>query len=106
MLGQTMPFGLFLLLISQLSAAPAITSVMNAASNLPSLLPNGSIAAGSIFVVKGSGMGPANISIAPNPFQATGLSGTSAAITVNGTTVNALMYYTSDKQIAALLPSS
>jgi uncharacterized protein (TIGR03437 family) len=89
-----------------LSAAPAITSVMNAASNTPSILPNGAIAPGSLFVVKGSGLGPPNISVASNPFQSTNLSGTSATITVNGTTVSALMYYTSDQQIAALLPSN
>lgn len=90
----------------RLSAAPAISGVMNAASNTPSVLPNGAVAPGSIFVVKGSGMGPAAISIAGNPFQSTSLSGTSATIVVSGTTVNALMYYTSDKQIAALLPSN
>jgi hypothetical protein len=28
------------------------------------------------------------------------------AVTVGSTTVNALMYYTSDKQVAALLPSN
>jgi uncharacterized protein (TIGR03437 family) len=107
---QTIPFVAFLLLISagtaQLSAAPAITGVTNAASNLPSVLPNGAVAPGGIFVVKGSGMGPAAISIASNPFQSTSVSGTSATIVVGGTTVNALMYYTSDKQIAALLPSN
>ncbi len=92
--------------IPRLSAAPTITSVANGASNTPSILPSGSIAPGSIFVVYGGGMGPANISIASNPFQSTSLNGTSATITVNGTTVNALMYYTSDKQIAALLPSN
>lgn len=79
---------------------------MNAASNTPSILPNGSIAQGGIFVVKGNGMGPADLSIASKPFQSTSLSGTSATITVNNVTVNALMHYTSDKQMAALLPSN
>jgi uncharacterized protein (TIGR03437 family) len=79
---------------------------MNAASNLPSVLPNGPIAPGSIFIVKGSGLGPSTLAVASAPFQSTTLNGTSAAVTVNGTTVNALMYYTSDKQIAALLPSN
>src|SRR5712692_773982 len=100
----------FLLVISagaaQLSAAPVIASVANAASNTPSALPNGSIAPGSIFVVNGTGLGPANISTDSKPFQSTSLNGTSAAITVNGTTVSALMAYTSDKQIEALLPSN
>jgi uncharacterized protein (TIGR03437 family) len=34
------------------------------------------------------------------------LSGASVAVTVGSATVNALMYYTSDKQVAALLPSN
>jgi uncharacterized protein (TIGR03437 family) len=92
--------------MSQLSAAPVITSVANAASNTPSALPNGSIAPGSIFVVNGSGLGPADTVTDPTPFQSTSLSGTSATITVNGTTVSALMAFTSDKQIQALLPSN
>src|SRR5579862_1682848 len=82
---------------SLISAAPAITSVQNAASNILAV-PNAAIAVGSIFVVKGSGLGPPNISIASKPFQSTTLSGTAVAITNGGTTVSALMYYTSDSQ--------
>jgi uncharacterized protein (TIGR03437 family) len=44
--------------------------------------------------------------VASKPFQGTTLSGTSVAVTVGSTTVNALMYYTSDGQVAALLPSN
>ena len=92
---------------SLISAAPAITSVQNAASNIPLPLPNAAIAFGSIFVIKGSGLGPPNISIASKPFQATTLSGTSVAIAyLGGRTASGLMYYTSDSQIAALLPSN
>src|SRR6516165_7560172 len=89
--------------IAQLSAAPVITSVANAASNIPF---NSPVAQGAVFVIKGSGLGPADISVATAPFQNTNLSGTSVAVTVGSTTVNALMYYTSDKQVAALLPSN
>lgn len=92
--------------IPGLSAAPAITSVSNAASNIAPGLPNAGIAPGSIFVVYGSGLGPATISIATAAFQSTSLSGTSVAVTVGGTTVNAPMYYTSASQVAALLPSN
>jgi uncharacterized protein (TIGR03437 family) len=92
--------------ITGLSAAPVITSVMNAASNKDPRLPGASIAKGSIFIVYGSGLGPANIIIAPAAFQSTSLSGTSVKVTVNGQPVDALMYYTSSTQIAALLPSS
>ena len=88
---------------SMLSAAPAITGVANAAANIPF---NHPIAQGAIFVIYGSGLGPANISVAPSPFQSTTLSGTSVSVTVGGTTVNALMYYTSATQVAGLLPSN
>ncbi len=101
---------LLLILISgaipRLSAAPVITGVVNAASYKDSRLPGATIAPGSIFIVTGSGLGPANIAVAPAAFQSTSLSGTSVAVTVGGKTVNALMYYTSATQIAALLPSS
>ena len=89
-----------------LSAAPNITSIQNAASNITAGLPGAPLAQGSIFILKGSGLGPATISIASKPFQSTTLSGTSVSVVVNGTTVNALMYYTSDSQVAALLPSN
>ena len=94
------------LLISGASAAPVITSVLNAASNKDPRLPNSSIAKGSIFIVKGTGLGPATLMIAPRAFQSTSLGGTSVKVTVNGQSVDALMYYTSDTQIAALLPSN
>jgi uncharacterized protein (TIGR03437 family) len=106
-------FGLlsFLFLVSltpRLSAQPTITAVENAASNIAPGLPNSGIAQGAIFIVQGSGLGPANISIAPSGsiFQSTSLSNTSVAVKVNGTTVNALMYYTSAAQVGALLPSN
>ncbi len=83
-----------------------ITSVQNGASNITPGLPNAGIAQGSIFIVQGAGLGPANISIAAAAFQSTTLSNTSMAVTVGGTTVNAPMYYTSASQVAALLPSN
>ena len=89
-----------------LSAAPTISSVVNGASNIVPGLPNAPVAQGSIFVIYGRGLGPANISFAPAAFQSTTLSGTSVAVTVGTTTVNAPMYYTSAGQVAALLPSN
>jgi len=86
--------------------APVINSVVNAASGIAQGLPNGGIAQGAIFLIVGSNLGPGTISIAQNAFQNTTLSGTSASITVNGTTVPALMYYTSAGQVSALLPSN
>ena len=92
--------------IPRLSAAPVIASVVNAASYTDPRLPGSGITPGSIFIVTGSGLGPANIAVAPTAFQSTSLSGTSVKVTVNATTVNALMYYTSATQVAALLPSN
>jgi uncharacterized protein (TIGR03437 family) len=85
---------------------PTINSVQNAASNIPAGLPNAGIAPGAIFAIYGLALGPPAVSIAQSAFQTTSLSGTSVAVTVAGTTVNALMYYTSAGQVAALLPSN
>jgi uncharacterized protein (TIGR03437 family) len=83
-----------------------ITSVQNAASNIAQGLPNGTIAQGAIFIVQGSGLGPTTLATATAAFQSTTLSNTSVTVTVGGTTANALMYYTSGAQLAALLPSN
>lgn len=85
---------------------PTITNVTNAASNITAGLPNAGIAQGAIFLIFGSDLGPNLISIAQNAFQSTNLSGTSISVTVNGITVAPLLYYTSAKQVGALLPSN
>jgi uncharacterized protein (TIGR03437 family) len=96
----------FLLSISACLAQPRITSVENAASNIPPGLPNAPIAQGATFVVKGSNLGPAAIVIDSEfPFS-TSLAGTSVRVTVGGQTRDGIMYYTLDRQIAAILPSS
>ncbi len=84
-------------------APPVITSVQNAASNIAFNFP---LAQGGVFVIKGTALGPGKISIASAAFQSTSLSGTSVAVNVGGTKVDALMYYTSSGQVAALLPSN
>ena len=89
-------------------AAPSIASpgVYNSASYALSAFPNGGIAQGSIFVIFGTGMGPSTIAYNSSlPYQ-TSLSGTSVGVTVNGTTVACLMFYTSAGQVAAILPSN
>jgi uncharacterized protein (TIGR03437 family) len=88
------------------TTTPLVTAIENSASNLTPGLPNASIAQGAIFIVQGSGLGPANIQISPSAFQSTTLAGTSISVTSGGKTANAPMYYTSDGQLAALLPSS
>jgi uncharacterized protein (TIGR03437 family) len=87
-------------------AGPNVTSVVNGASYIPPGLPNAGIAQGGIFIVFGGGIGPANLTFAARAFQSSTVSNTSVSVTVAGTTVNALMYYTSASQLAALLPSN
>jgi uncharacterized protein (TIGR03437 family) len=89
-----------------IATGPIIGSVTNAASYIDPTLPNGGIAQGSIAVIKGVNLGPANLSVASNAFQNSILSGTSVSITVGGTTVAGLLYYTSSTQVAFLLPSN
>jgi uncharacterized protein (TIGR03437 family) len=88
------------------ASAPTITNVENAAGEVSQGLPNAGIAQGSVFILVGTGMGPLNLLVSPAPFQSTSLGGTSVSITVGGASVNALMYYTSATQVAALLPSN
>jgi uncharacterized protein (TIGR03437 family) len=85
------------------SATPG--SVVNAASNLSYVLPNAAIAQGSIFVFYGRSIGPATLVQAKYPLPTT-LAGTSAQVTVNGTTAAAYMVYTSATQAAMVMPSS
>ncbi|HET6205944.1 MAG TPA: hypothetical protein VFD98_03995, partial [Terracidiphilus sp.] len=83
----------FCLASTSLSAAPTIAAlgVKNSASYANPGFQNGSIAQGSLFVVFGSGMGPAQIQYAATfPLPAT-LAGTSASVTVNGTTLPCVM---------------
>jgi uncharacterized protein (TIGR03437 family) len=85
--------------------APMITAIENAATNIPPGLPNAAIAQGALFVVKGKNLGPANAVVAsafPLPLS---IGGTSIQVTVGGTTVAAIMYYSLAGQIAAILPS-
>lgn len=86
-------------------AQPAIRAtngVLNASLGLTD------VAQGSWFIVCGTGLGPATISVQNGaPYQSV-LSGTSITFTPvsGGMPVSALMYYTSATQIAGLLPSS
>jgi len=86
---------------------PTITSggVTNGASYASPDLPNGSLAQGSLIVIKGNNLGPdktPTFSSYPLPLQQ---DGTSVKVTVNGTAVDAYMMYTSKAQVAAILPS-
>lgn len=103
-------FGACGALVAQTSG---ISFVGSAASYIPQQvdpqhqpLPNSGIAQGSMFVVKGAGLGPASLVVAKSFPLLTTMAGTSVTVSVGGANVNALIYYTSDNQVAAILPSS
>src|SRR5438067_5489261 len=110
----------FAVLIPVLTAAvfgqPTIGGIVNAASYAAAPLDangkpiaNNNIAQGAIFVIFGSGMGPAALaspSGLPLPTTLPDTNGTSITISSGGQTVKAFMVYTSAGQVAAILPSN
>lgn len=85
-------------------AQPAITpnGIVNAAGYQAKLAPD------TVFVVFGSGMGPASIATAAAPNYPSTLGGTSISLTpsAGGAAINAALVYTVASQVAGLLPSS
>jgi uncharacterized protein (TIGR03437 family) len=92
----------------QAQTKPTIKSngIVNAASFAGPGMPNFPIAQGSIFNIFGSGLGPATLVQSSGFPVPTVLAGTSVVVTSGSTTVKPLILYTSDGQIAAVLPSS
>lgn len=100
---------------SLMAQTPTITAggIVNAASYANPELPNGSIAQGSMFIIFGQNLGPANLvqaSSFPLPTSG-GLAGTRVRINApaqqGGTqTTDCIMVYVSATQVAAILPSS
>jgi uncharacterized protein (TIGR03437 family) len=87
-------------------ATPVISSVTNAASNTVASLPNSGIGQGSLFVVKGTGLGPAALALATSFPLTASIGGASVQVTVGGVSRDAIMYYSTATQLAAILPSS
>ncbi len=96
------------LLAGAAAAQPVIGSggILNAASYSLTGLPNSGIAQGSMFLVFGSGLGPAALSQVSAFPLLNELAGTSMKVTVNGVTLNVPMVYTLASQICGILPSS
>lgn len=96
-------------LAASASAQPKVNSILNNYSYTLPGLPNYGIAQGSLFDIFGTGVGPAQTATLPDlskgPLTTT-LNGVMVSITVNGTTVQAPLYFVTDKQIAGILPSS
>ena len=95
------------LAVFAVSAQPRITGIQNNYSYLIPGSPNYAIAQGSIFILYGSGIGPAALlQQGFSPALNRNLGGVSVKITVAGTTTEAIPYYVSAGQIAAILPSA
>ena len=101
-----------LLVVSFLSTAIALAQpviggqAVNSASYRTPGMPGSGVAQGSIFIVFGTGLGPASLVEATTfPLQTT-LGGTSVSVTVGGTQLSAFMLYTYSYAVAAILPST
>jgi uncharacterized protein (TIGR03437 family) len=86
-------------------AQPRISRVQNIYSYILPGMPNYGIAQGSIFDIVGTGLATATSDLQSVPLPRT-LNGASVNVTVNGTTTQAILYYVSDVQIDAILPSA
>jgi uncharacterized protein (TIGR03437 family) len=96
------------LLAGLAAAQPSVTGVLNTASYALPGLPNGGLAQGGMAAVFGRNLGPTSIAQAssfPLP-TGNGLAGTSAKITVGGTTLDCIMVYTLATQLAIIVPSA
>lgn len=94
------------LLVPALTKAQPVIRASNGVLNASSELPD--VARGSWFVIFGTGLGPATISVQTSSPYPILLSGTSVTFTpaAGGTPVSAPMYYTVATQVAGMLPSS
>ena len=89
-------------------AQPVINpgGVVNAASYIRSGFPNSGIAQGSLFVVFGRNLGPAELRTFPDLPKPASLAGTSVRVSAGGASLDAFLCYTSSSQVAAILPSN
>ncbi len=89
-----------------IDSRPIVSALQNNYSYIIPGMPNYGIAQGSIFVMYGWNMGPANVTSQPSfPLQKT-FSGVQINVTVGGVTTQAIPYYVYANQIAAILPSN
>lgn len=99
----------FLLILSEdvIFAQPKITAVFNRASIVPSGAPQHGIARGSVILVSGTNLGPAERaeqSAAAGPLSTT-LGGVSMQVTVGGVTTDAIPYAVTGNTVTAILRS-
>ena len=84
----------------------AYRGVVNAASRMPTGLPAGAIARGSVFAIAGQNLGPAKeVSAAAYPLDKT-LGGVGVRVVQGSTTLDAIPLYVSPGLIHAVMPSN
>ena len=100
---------LFTTYTSAASNGPVVTSVLNNSSYNPDGFPNSGIAPSSIFAIVGTGLADANdpvLQSSADPGLPSTLNGASIAITAGAVILHPAIYYTSPKQIAAVMPAN
>ena len=95
----------FSLPVAAAPTGPAIASLQNNYSNLAPGLPNYGIAQGSIFDIFGVNLANTSTGLQSLPLSTT-LQNVSVAVTVNGVTTHAILYYVTPGQLGAILPSA
>jgi uncharacterized protein (TIGR03437 family) len=91
------------------AGTPTITAVQNNYSFIAQGLPNYGIAPGTLFIVKGTNLNNQPLSAlqsSASPGLPLTFNGTTVSATVNGTTVQPAIYYTSPTQLGLVLPST
>jgi uncharacterized protein (TIGR03437 family) len=89
---------------TSVAQTPTVAGIENNYSYVVPGLPNYGIAQGSIFDIFGSNLASTSTALQTTPV--TPLNGVSVTVTVGGTAKQALLYYVTPAQIAAVLPSS
>src|ERR1700733_9981662 len=101
--------GLFAVIAFGQPLPPTITQLQNNYSFIQPGLPNYGIAPGSLFIIRGVGLGvpfPPILQSSSSPGLPESLNRTNVSVTVNGVTTVPSLYYPSATQLAAVLPST
>ena len=105
-MGRALQCSIGFALCLHLGAQPKLAAAVNAASYLTPGLPNAGIAQGSIFVIYGSGLGPAELAQAQRLPLDVEMSGTSVRIDAAGNQYQTPLLYTSDTAVSGIFPSA
>lgn len=100
---------LFTTYTSPASNGPVVTSVLNNSSQNPDGFPNSGIAPSSVFVIIGTGLADPKDPVLQSSAGAGlpgSLNGASITITAGAVVLHPAIYYTSARQIAAVMPAS